>query len=129
MLQFLPVKSNEDIKAYIKKSNIDTAENIFAFYAMEDDSNAGFCLYTVKGANVYLLHISYDKSKSYISEGLIRAVINSAALLHGAYIVYVDAVIGDNIHLPYGFSKHGNVYNGEIPEILAGNCMNSCNIS
>ena len=77
MVEFLPCRDTEQIKAMCGEANIAYAPQIHAYTAVQDDSQIGFALFWLEPERVSILHVPND---DYLADVLVRSAMNSALL-------------------------------------------------
>jgi len=96
-------------------------ENRIDFEAIENDVCSGKCRMIIDGSKAEIQSLSFDETKPYICEGLIKSAFNYACLKN-CYMGYISADISLSLLNKMGFQKDNGVYFNDIPSVLQGNC-------
>ena len=97
------------------------SEDEILFEAIENDDICGKCILNIDSSKAIVSEFSFDESKPYLVEGLIRSAFNFAGLKN-CYMGYCRC---DNISVfldRMNFIKENDLYFNDIPTILQGNC-------
>lgn len=118
MIRFVPVQSGELPEPYCSDKSLC---GYFGFDMSEGDKNCGFSVFRLGGYTMEITDIITESDDETV-EGFIRSSLNYGAN-RGVYIAYYKAQKGINVAKALGFVKNkDNIYEGEIPELLAGKC-------
>lgn len=118
MIRFLPVTNDKLPEPFCSDSTL----NGYIGYDMNNNSaECGFSVFRLNGYTMEVVGV-YTDGDDEIVEGFIRSSLNYGAN-RGAYIAFYKAENGTSVAETLGFRKNSDgVYEGEIPELLAGSC-------
>ncbi len=106
---------------FFKPTVSSDCQNTIFFEAIENDAVYASCTLITDGTKAEIIALSFDESRPYLCEGIIKSAFNYACL-RNCYMGYINIHTDMPLLDRMGFQKENGTYFNDIPSILQGNC-------
>lgn len=121
MVFYKPYSNQKEIAELFPQTDF-SEDTVYGVYtALENEAVTGKCLVKIRGTACELLDLEALQSDALLIEGLVRSALHFAAN-RGAYTAECRLEAIKDVLLLLGFREENGVFQGTIPDLLAGGC-------
>lgn len=121
MVFYKPYSNQQEIAELFPQTDFSEDTVYGAYTALENEAVTGKCLVKIRGTACELLDLEALQSDALLIEGLVRSALHFAAN-RGAYTAECRLEAIKDVLLLLGFREENGVFQGIIPDLLAGSC-------
>ncbi len=121
MVFYKPYSNQKEIAELFPQTDFSEDTVYGAYTALENEAVTGKCLVKIRGTACELLDLEALQSDALLIEGLVRSALHFAAN-RGAYTAECRLEAIKDVLLLLGFREENGVFQGTIPDLLAGSC-------
>lgn len=121
MVFYKPYSNQKEIAELFPQTDFSEDTVYGAYTALENEAVTGKCLVKIRGTACELSALEALQSDALLIEGLVRSALHFAAN-RGAYTAECRLEAIKDVLLLLGFREENGVFQGTIPDLLAGSC-------
>ncbi len=121
MVFYKPYSNQKEIAELFPKADFSEDTVYGAYEALESEEATGKCLVKITGTACEVTDLEAPADAPLLIEGLLRSALHFAAN-RGAYTAECRLEAIKDVLLLLGFREENGVFQGTIPDLLAGSC-------
>lgn len=126
MFVIRPLEDRETLRQLYQENDLVFGDDSFGVLSREEDRQAGFCLFSMRGDRMEILYLEYPLGDVLMGDTLLRAAMNYAAN-RNVYSVICRLKEHETLLRGLTLVETDGVFFSTLPEVFAGcgNCKNN----